>query len=72
MMRQPEVTHCYERPTFDDLPYNLYSMVHAADPDAAAGEVRRLAELVGVSDYQMLHTVRELKKSTPIYRQPEE
>ena len=72
LAEQPSVTHCYERPTFYDLPYNLYSMVHAADPDAAAGEVRRLAELVGVSDYQMLHTVRELKKSTPIYRQPEE
>lgn len=69
---QPSVTHCYERPTYDDLPYNLYSMVHAADPEAAVAEVERLAALVGITDYRRLRTLRELKKSTPVYQQPEE
>jgi DNA-binding Lrp family transcriptional regulator len=67
----PAVTHCYVRPTFEGFPYNLYSMVHAADLPAAEGVVRELAKRCGIEDYQMLRTLRELKKSTPVYRRPE-
>lgn len=69
---QPSVTHCYERPSYADLPYNLYSMVHGPDPDAVLGEVKRLAEMVNPDDYCVLPTLRELKKSTPVYPRPEE
>ena len=27
-----EVSHCYERPTFDDWPYSLYTMIHGKEP----------------------------------------
>jgi DNA-binding Lrp family transcriptional regulator len=67
----PSVTHCYERPPFEGFPYNVYSMVHAADLPAAESIVRELSDLCGVREYQMLRTVRELKKSTPVYRHPE-
>jgi siroheme decarboxylase len=66
----PAVTHCYVRPPFEGFPYNIYSMVHAADVTAAEAVIRELAARCGVTDYRMLHTVRELKKSTPIYRRP--
>ena len=67
----PAVTHCYERPPFEGFPYNVYSMVHAADLPAAEAVVRDLAARCRVHEYQMLKTVRELKKSTPVYRRPE-
>lgn len=67
----PAVTHCYVRPTFAGFPYNLYSMVHAADVPAAEAIVRELADRTGIAEYRMLRTVRELKKSTPVYRRPE-
>jgi len=67
----PSVTHCYSRPTFEGFPYNLYSMVHAADAPAAEAIVRELAEQIGIADFRMLRTLRELKKSTPVYRRPE-
>ncbi len=68
----PHVTHCYQRPAFEGFPYNLYSMVHASDVTTAEAVVASLAQACGICDYRMLHTLRELKKSTPLYRRPEE
>lgn len=65
------VSHCYLRPPFEGFPYNLYTMVHAPDASSAEDMVGELARRAGVTDYAMLHTVRELKKSTPVYRRPE-
>jgi len=64
------VSHCYVRPTFEGFPYNLYSMVHATDVASAEATVRDLAAACGVNDYALLRSVRELKKSTPVYRRP--
>jgi DNA-binding Lrp family transcriptional regulator len=66
----PNVSHCYLRPAFEGFPYNLYTMVHAADTPAAERVIAQLAEQSRVAEYLMLHTVRELKKSTPVYRRP--
>ncbi len=66
----PQVSHCYERPPFADFPYNLYTMVHAKTLDLIAEVVDEMAEAAGIVDYEMLRTVRELKKTTPRYRRP--
>lgn len=66
------VSHCYERPTIDGLPYNLYSMIHAPSEAEAVRTVDELSRRCGVEDYQLLRSVREWKKSTPVYRRPEE
>jgi DNA-binding Lrp family transcriptional regulator len=64
---RPDVSHCYARATAPDWPYNLYAMVHMA----SAGECRKLGERIAreigaeASDY--LETVRELKKTPPVY-----
>ena len=29
MAGSPHVTHCYERPTYEDWPYSHYTMIHA-------------------------------------------
>ena len=66
------VSHCYERPPFDGFPYNVYSMVHAPTEAEAVETVGELARRCGLEDYQLLRSVREWKKSTPVYRRPEE
>lgn len=66
----PAVSHCYVRPTFEGFPYNLYSMVHAPDMEAAERTIRELAASCAAKDYTLLRSVRELKKSTPVYRRP--
>lgn len=65
------VSHCYLRPPFEGFPYNLYTMIHARDTVAAEAIVAELAKLSGLSDYLLLPTVRELKKTTPRYQPPE-
>lgn len=64
------VSHCYVRPPADGLPYTLYTMVHARDMDQARQIVLDLSRKAGISDYRLLPTVRELKKSTPTYCSP--
>lgn len=66
-----KVSHCYCRPALDSFPYNLYTMVHAKDPAAAEQVVAGLAERSGLSQYVMLPTVAELKKTSPRYRRPD-
>lgn len=62
-----EITHCYQRVTRPGWPYNLYTMVHKPTRDECAGLVRRLAEQVGVDDYLVLFSDRELKRTSMTY-----
>ena len=64
------VSHCYERPSFDGFPYRLYTMVHAPSVERAVRVVHKLSRECGITDYQLLPTTRELKKTTPVYSRP--
>jgi DNA-binding Lrp family transcriptional regulator len=65
---QAAISHCYEREPQPGFPYNMYTMVHAADPEAARRLVEELSRAVRITDFAMLPTVRELKKTSPRYR----
>ncbi len=62
-----EVSHCYERETAESWPYNLYTMVHGANEQDVQQIVARMSEACGVSDYRVLFTEKELKKTPPRY-----
>jgi len=62
-----EVSHCYEREVGENWPYNLYTMVHGASVDEVQQTVARMSEACGVSDYRVLFTEKELKKTPPRY-----
>jgi DNA-binding Lrp family transcriptional regulator len=63
----PEVTHCYERETAPDWPYNLYTMVHRPHREESLAIAVRLSEAVGIKDYRVLFSTQELKRSNPQY-----
>ncbi|MEW6770971.1 MAG: Lrp/AsnC family transcriptional regulator [Bacillota bacterium] len=63
----PEVTHCYERETAPDWPYNLYTMVHRPYREESLAIAARLSEAVGIKDYRVLFSTQELKRSNPQY-----
>ena len=58
------VGQCYERPFFDGFPYNLYAMMHAQTPAELDGYIKDAAALLGNPEYVVLHSVRELKKTS--------
>ena len=65
----PHISHCYERPSFDGFPYNVYAMMHANSSEQLnqhiADCVRSLSELQSSPvAYAVLNSVRELKKTS--------
>ena len=67
MSNFPEVSHCYERTTYDDWPYNLYAMLHGETREDCERIACAISERTSVADYQMMFTVRELKKTSRQY-----
>ncbi|MGO0122849.1 siroheme decarboxylase subunit beta [Desulfothermobacter acidiphilus] len=63
----PEVTHCYERLPAPDWPYNLYTMIHRLSREECWEIIHRLSAAVGISDFLVLFSTQELKRSNPQY-----
>ena len=62
-----QVSHCYERPRFKDFPYNLYTMVHGKSKNDIIAFVEKESKDIAVTDYQLLWSLVELKKTSPKY-----
>jgi DNA-binding Lrp family transcriptional regulator len=63
------ISHCYERPTFEGFPYNLYAMMHANSADQLDQYIADCVESLNALqstpiDYVVLSSVRELKKTS--------
>ena len=61
------VSHCYQRPRFSGFKFNLYTMIHGKSKDECEGTAREISERTGISDYELLYTTAEFKKSSPVY-----
>ena len=60
----PEVSHCYERDTGGYWVYNLYTMVHGKHYEDCMTRIERIAYETGISDYHILFSKREFKKTS--------
>ena len=60
----PEVTHCYERHPGPDFPYNIYFMLHGRSKKDITQTVKGLVRILKIKEYQILFSVRELKKTS--------
>ncbi|WP_461209703.1 siroheme decarboxylase subunit beta [Desulfocurvus sp. DL9XJH121] len=69
MAARPEISHCYIRRTTPEWTYNLYTMIHGQSPGDHARVVAELSEATGLTDYDVLESVRELKKTSMVYFQ---
>ncbi|MFZ0611444.1 MAG: Lrp/AsnC family transcriptional regulator [Desulfobacterales bacterium] len=65
-----QVSHCYRRNPTGDWPYNLYTMVHARNEATCHETARKMAEKSAVTDYALLFSRRELKKTSMRYFPP--
>ena len=57
------VSHCYERPVYPDWPYRLFSMTHGRDKEECEAVLAALSEETGLTDYAVLYSIREFKKT---------
>ncbi len=62
-----EVTHCYLRKTSQDWKYNIYTMIHGETQEECIELTKRMAEKVGIDNYQVLFSKKEFKKTTMRY-----
>ena len=67
MAAQRVVTHCYSRRPDPTWPYNLYTMVHGHTREECLEIAARMARESGLTDYQVLFSESELKKTTMRY-----
>jgi DNA-binding Lrp family transcriptional regulator len=67
MSAHQTVTHCYARTVQTNWPYNFYTMLHAHTRRECQDMAAKLAAEAGLSDYTMLFSTREWKKTSMHY-----
>lgn len=67
MAENPSVSHCYDRNTAPDWPYNLYTMVHGHSREECESIVRGLGQECGGPEHTMLYSKKEWKKTSMKY-----
>lgn len=63
----PQVSHCYQRRTSDKWEYPLFSVIHGKTKEECKATAKYLAEQVGIEDYQVIFSNKELKKTSMKY-----
>lgn len=56
------ISHCYERVTYPEWPYNMYTMIHGMTPEDTQSVIDDLATKFPHTSYEHLYSVREFKK----------
>jgi siroheme decarboxylase len=65
------VSHCYRRPTYDDWPYSVFTMVHGRSARECEQTIEAIRADTGIDDYALLWSVTEYKKVRVRYFTPE-
>lgn len=56
------VSHCYKRPTYEDWPYSVFTMVHGQNARECEKTIAAIRDETGVDEYALLWSVKEYKK----------
>ncbi|QIN80599.1 AsnC family transcriptional regulator [Rubrobacter marinus] len=65
------VSHCYQRPVYEDWPYALFSMVHGRSEEECEAVLDAMGEETGLTERLSLYSTREYKKTRVRYFTPE-
>ncbi len=65
------VSHCYQRPTYPDWPYSIFTMVHGRDREECEGVIRSISKETGIDEFSIIYSVTEYKKARIKYFSPE-
>lgn len=56
------VSHCYQRPTYPDWPYNIFTMIHGHKAADCQAVIDAISEATGIKEYAVLYSSKEYKK----------
>ena len=61
------ISHCYQRPTYEDWQYQLFTMAHGRSKDECDAILDSIAEQEGIAERATLYSSTEFKKVRMLY-----
>jgi siroheme decarboxylase len=61
------VSHCYQRPTYPDWPYSVFTMAHGRSKEECDAILDSIAAATGISERATLYSSTEFKKVRMLY-----
>jgi DNA-binding Lrp family transcriptional regulator len=61
------ISHCYERPTYPDWPYSVFTMAHGRSKEECDSILDAVGEDTGVTERATLYSSTEFKKIRLLY-----
>jgi DNA-binding Lrp family transcriptional regulator len=61
------ISHCYQRPTYADWPYSVFTMAHGRSKEECDAILDSIAEATGIEDRSTLYSSTEFKKIRLLY-----
>jgi DNA-binding Lrp family transcriptional regulator len=61
------ISHCYQRPTYKDWPYSIFTMAHGRSKEECDAILDSIAQDTGISDRATLYSSTEFKKIRLLY-----
>jgi DNA-binding Lrp family transcriptional regulator len=61
------ISHCYERPTYADWPYSVFTMAHGRSKEECDAILDSIAESTGIEQRATLYSSTEFKKIRMLY-----
>jgi DNA-binding Lrp family transcriptional regulator len=61
------VSHCYQRPTYADWPYSVFTMAHGRSKEECDAVLDAIAEATGITQRATLYSSTEFKKVRMLY-----
>jgi DNA-binding Lrp family transcriptional regulator len=61
------ISHCYQRPTYPDWPYSVFTMAHGRSKEECDAILDSIAESTGIEERAILYSSTEFKKIRLLY-----
>src|SRR5277367_102412 len=61
------ISHCYQRPTYPDWPYSVFTMAHGRSKDECDAILDSIADQTGITERSTLYSSTEFKKIRLLY-----
>ncbi len=61
------ISHCYQRPTYEDWPYSVFTMAHGRSKEECDAVLDAIAEHTGITERATLYSSTEFKKIRLLY-----